>query len=40
MWKQIQTSVFSRSVNGLQIEVSDLENSGLLGAASLHYDRK
>jgi glucokinase len=38
MWRQIQTLAFSRAVNGLQIDVSDLENSGILGAAALHYD--
>lgn len=37
MWQQIQTLAFRRTVEGLRIEVSELENSGVLGAAALHY---
>lgn len=37
MRQQIQTSVFQKSVQRLQIEVSELENSGILGAAALCY---
>lgn len=38
MWKQIKTSSFQKSVNRLQIVVSELPNSGILGAASLCYN--
>lgn len=38
MWKQIETFEFKRSVANLRIEVSELENSGILGAAALYYD--
>lgn len=36
MWQQIRSFVFQRSVQSLRIEISELENSGILGAASLH----
>lgn len=38
MWKQIKTSLFQNSADRLQIEVSSLHNSGILGAAALYYD--
>lgn len=38
MWQQIRTLVFKRSPELLKIEVSELENSGILGAAALCYD--
>lgn len=38
MWRQIQTFPYKKVVEGLQIEVSELENSGILGAAALYYD--
>lgn len=38
MWQQIKTSAFKRSVESLRIEVSELENSGVLGAAALYND--
>jgi glucokinase len=38
MWQQIQTFAYKKTADGLQIEVSELENSGILGAAALHYD--
>lgn len=40
MWEQIHTTVFQRSAKALRIEVSDLPNSGLLGAAALWQDAK
>lgn len=39
MWQRIKTFPYKRVVDGLQIEVSDLKNSGILGAAALYYDR-
>jgi glucokinase len=38
MWERIKTCVFSKSIGRLQIEISELENSGILGAAALYYD--
>ena len=38
MWQQIQTFPYKRIADGLQIEISELENSGILGAAALYYD--
>jgi glucokinase len=38
MWQQIQTFAYRRAVENLKIEISELDNSGILGAAALHYD--
>ena len=38
MWQQIKTFGFQKAVEHLKIEVSELENSGILGAAALCYD--
>ncbi len=38
MWQQIKTFAFTKSVTRLTISVSELESSGILGAASLYYD--
>jgi glucokinase len=38
MWKQIETFAYKRAIKNLQIEVSELENSGVLGAAALCLD--
>lgn len=35
MWQQIRTLAFQRAADDLRIEVSELENSGILGAAAL-----
>jgi len=40
MWKQIKTCVFTKSVEHLVIEISTLQNSGILGAAALYFDSK
>ncbi|CAN5154289.1 ROK family protein [soil metagenome] len=37
MWKQIKTFPFTRVLEHLKIEVSELNNAGILGAAALHY---
>jgi glucokinase len=36
MWQQIKSFVFQKTSRSLKIEISELENSGILGAASLH----
>jgi len=38
MWEQIQTFAFQKSLEKLQIEISELENAAVLGAAALYYD--
>ncbi|MDP4149371.1 MAG: ROK family protein [Bacteroidota bacterium] len=38
MWERIRTFAYSRSISKLRIELSGLENSGILGAAGLYYD--
>lgn len=38
MWQQIETFAYKRSIANLKIEVATLENSGILGAAALHYN--
>lgn len=40
MWEQIKTFGFQNAVTNLRIEISELENAGLLGAAALYYDRE
>jgi glucokinase len=39
MWVQIQTFAYSHSVANLKIELSELENAGILGAAGLYLDQ-
>ena len=38
MWRQIATFAFQKAKQNLRIEVSELQNSGILGAAALYYD--
>lgn len=38
MWEEIYTLAFAGSVKRIKIEVSDLQNSGIIGAAALHLD--
>lgn len=38
MWESLDSFVFKKSLAELKIEVSELENSGILGAAALHYN--
>ena len=38
MWQRIHTYVYSNTLQHFRIEISDLENSGILGAAALYYD--
>jgi glucokinase len=39
MWARINTFAYGHSVANLKIELSDLENAGILGAAGLYYDQ-
>ena len=38
MWEQIRTFMYSKSIERIRIDVSALQNSGILGAAALYYD--
>ncbi len=38
MWQQIKTLAYTKSAERIRIEVSALQNSGILGAAALYYD--
>jgi glucokinase len=38
MWQEISTFAFQKAKENLKIEVSELQNSGILGAAALYYD--
>jgi len=38
MWERINTFEFPKSIVGLEIKTSALQNSGILGAAALYYD--
>ncbi|MBS1525048.1 MAG: ROK family protein [Bacteroidetes bacterium] len=38
MWERIRTFGFPKSIDGLRIGTSALQNSGILGAAALYYD--
>ena len=40
MWEQIKTCGFQKSAEELKIEISELSNSGILGAAALAYDQQ
>lgn len=39
MWERIRTYVYSNTLNQFRLEVSELENSGVIGAAALYYDK-
>jgi glucokinase len=38
VWERIRTFAYAQSISRLRIELSELENSGILGAAGLCYD--
>lgn len=40
VWQSLQNFAFQNAVKNLRIEVSELENSGLLGAAALYFDQQ
>jgi glucokinase len=39
MWQRIKTCVFTKTAERIKIEISELKNSGILGAASLYYNQ-
>ncbi|MBC7949997.1 MAG: ROK family protein [Chitinophagaceae bacterium] len=40
MWEQVKNFVFQNAVEKLEIKVTQLPNSGILGAAALHYNKR
>ena len=40
MWKEIKSFSYSNSVNRIKIEISDIKNIAILGAAALYLDAK
>ncbi len=38
MWERVNTFAFTKTISRLKIEISELESSGILGAAALYYD--
>jgi glucokinase len=40
MWTEIRTLAYAKTLERIQIELSNLKNSGILGAAALYYDAK
>jgi len=40
MWKRIHTYIYSNTLDKFHLEISELENPGILGAASLYYDKQ
>jgi glucokinase len=38
MWAEIKTFAYTKSAERIKVEVSALQNSGILGAAALYYD--
>ena len=38
MWQRIRTFAFRKAAERLKIEISELQNSGILGAAALYYN--
>ena len=40
MWDRIRTYVYSNTLEHLHLEISELENGGVLGAAALYYDQQ
>lgn len=40
MWERIRTYVYSNTLEHFHLEISELENGGVLGAAALYYDQQ
>lgn len=38
MWQEIKTFAYTKTAERIRVEVSELENSGIIGAAALYYD--
>jgi glucokinase len=40
MWQEIKTFAYTKTAERIRVEVSELENSGIIGAAALYYDNQ
>ena len=40
MWERIHTYIYSNTLEHFHLEISELENGGVLGAAALYYDQQ
>jgi glucokinase len=40
MWQEIKTFAYTKAAERIRVEVSDLQNSGIIGAAALYYDNQ
>ncbi|MGN8070205.1 ROK family protein [Mucilaginibacter sp. 22184] len=40
MWEEIRTFAYTKTAERIRVEVSELENSGIIGAAALYYDNQ
>lgn len=40
MWGEIKTFAYTKTAERIRVEVSELENSGIIGAAALYYDHQ
>ncbi|MBB6111933.1 glucokinase [Mucilaginibacter lappiensis] len=40
MWQEIKTFAYTKTAERIRVEVSELENSGIIGAAALYYDHQ
>lgn len=40
MWQQVKTFAYSKTLERIKIEISELQNSGVIGAAALYYDNQ
>ncbi|HEX8022292.1 ROK family protein, partial [Mucilaginibacter sp.] len=40
MWQQVKTFAYTKTLERIKIEISELQNSGIIGAAALYYDNQ
>jgi glucokinase len=40
MWQEIKTFAYTKAAERIRVEVSELQNSGIIGAAALYYDNQ
>lgn len=40
MWQMVKTFAYTKTLERIKIEISELQNSGIIGAAALYYDNQ
>ncbi|UOE51911.1 ROK family protein [Mucilaginibacter sp. SMC90] len=40
MWQRVKTFAYTKTLERIKIEISELQNSGIIGAAALYYDNQ